>query len=110
MPSADVSAPMRDGSVARRPASLEHVETLVEPDPLGLRRKSRRSKGAHDGDRPDDGVVERVKLFGRNPVLLVMARAHRVTFVPRDMVRPHSEASDEAASVVAGVPAFGDLD
>jgi hypothetical protein len=40
----------------------------------------------------------------------VTVRAHRVTYVPRDVVRSHGEASDEAACVVAGVAAFGDLD
>jgi hypothetical protein len=52
----------RDRSVVQPPASLEHVATLLQPHPPRFRRKSGRSKGAHDGDRPDDGVVERVEL------------------------------------------------
>jgi hypothetical protein len=57
----------------------------------------------------DDRVVERLELLGRDPVFLVMARAHRVALVPGEVLRVHREARDEATLVVASVPSLGDL-
>lgn len=74
-------------------ATVELVSLLriLQPNPSRSRRTNTLAfaavEGFHDLDRPNDGLVEGIELFGGDPILLVTSSPDYLALESRQMVR-----------------------